>query len=586
MARNWRVLHLTDFHIAQPDGVNEHLRKGYFREYIDGLSTSLKSKLNSEDKSELDAIVVTGDFVDRGQLNNFSHVQDVIQYLCQSLSVNQDRVFVCNGNHDIDRAKERDSDLAGAREDFVGFANVFGNGAPLYNNDRFTLSRCESDAYLLMIDSTIGAAGEEKPGPITTEEVDQIVGQVREQKMTSDDLLIVASHHPPVPQFNTDAPFDEETPKWHEKHIWSSAHSLYTRLRKVAVPLLWLSGDIHRPAYVIDETIHAVVTGRFGGSVHQGTSQQRRQARLVSIQHEHAHISTSWLFEYVPNGHNDLPHNGEWEAKSSPPEKHVRSSRPASGTALLADTGITAPPSREGLNSASRDVPGPAQAQTSNALQLLSQPLQTKFFQIIEEERLYSLGRFITSAAESTLAWIPMGALMDEGELLVTTINEMTKWLQTLLHREHSDEPVIVGIDSWGAILASQLSVTTGVRNYCIAGRAQGNTHSSAERISNTVTTAVAKSDMIILISDVIGTGKSLRHIYETLRDKMTEKQKQNAKWAIMSLMCDEKHARGDTLGFACAGATACKDLRIPILSNEMLPPLGVLPSDISFLRS
>lgn len=579
MVKTWQILHLTDFHIAQPEGVNEHLRRGHFREYIDGLCASLNAYLNGSSPVELDAIVLTGDFVNRGQLGNFAHVQEVMNYLCTCLAISKDRVFVCNGNHDINREKDQADDIAGARQHFVDFANGLGNRLSIFKNNRFTFSKCESGAYALMIDSTIGAAGQEKPGPIDTAEVDQIIEFVRMQGMSASDLLIVASHHPPVSQFNTDAPFDEANTRWHEKHIWSSAHSLYTRLRKVTPQLLWLSGDIHRPAYTIDGSVHAVVTGRFGGSVEQPPSQVRRQARVISIQETDS--STSWLFEYVPNGHNDHPHNGEWEMKSSPPTRHI-SPEPRQ-----------VPAGRDAIRSgASSDavirLSGSAQTEApiTRELQVLSPSLQSSIFEILKEQNLYSLGRFITSNAESTLAWIPMGALMDEEELLVRVIHEMTKWMTTLLKQENSDFPIIVGIDSWGAILASQLSVTTGVHNYCIAGRAQGSTHSSAERISNTVTAAVAKADMVILISDVIGTGKSLRHIYETLHSKMTEKQKGQAKWAVLSMICDDKHERHDTLAFTCANATACKDLRIPILQNTRLPSLEILPPDISFLRS
>lgn len=99
------------------------------------------------------------------------------------------------------------------------------------------------------------------------------------------------------------------------------------------------------------------------------------------------------------------------------------------------------------------------------------------------------------------------------------------------------------------------------------------------------MTEAVSKSDLIVLITDVIGTGRSIRHVHDKLSENMSDKQKIRAKWIVLSVICDEHHCRGDTLAFVNYNATVCKDLRMPILSDDMLPSVEILPPDI-FLSS
>lgn len=59
-----------------------------------------------------------------------------------------------------------------------------------------------------------------------------------------------------------------------------------------------------------------------------------------------------------------------------------------------------------------------ARITSANQLNLLSSQLQAEILQVIADEELYALGRFITSKSESTLAWIPMGSLINKANYL------------------------------------------------------------------------------------------------------------------------------------------------------------------------
>lgn len=581
MSREWGILHLTDFHVAEPSAGMEHLREGFYREYIDDLAKALETHVDNVGKT-IDAIVITGDFVDRGALCNFSHVEKIIEYLCSKLRISTKRVFVCNGNHDIDRDLEIATDIEGARKSFKQFRSSFGNELAVKENNRFSLVKTEFQTHMLMIDSTLGSSGVDRPGTISTTEIDEILEAIRLSPLSEDELLVIATHHPACPYIAVDAPFDESNMSWPEQHLWQQAYPLYSRLgKRVNHPILWLSGDIHRPAHVIEGPIHSVATGRFGTPTNRLHTQIKRQGRVIYI--GTSGETQSWLLEFAPTGHTDQAQLGHWEITEKQTEVHTRSTR---GSSRLATT----PSTPSSIAETSADVPQrsdevTAELTADSNVQIFSDLLQEMLLGEIARERLYSLGRYSTSETESTLAWIPMGSLLDQGDILSAVITKMTQWVKKQLIDEESTMPVIVGIDSWGAILASQISAMTGVKNYCVAGRAGGITHAASERISETVKAGILGCDMLFLVSDVVGTGKSLARINAELTEDMTDNQKRQIKCSLLSVICDEGYQRGDNLKFAFTNATACKDLRMPILRNDQLPNEAILPADISFIR-
>lgn len=580
MNKEWGILHLTDFHIADANATEEHLREGFFREYIDDLVRAIREHGEIGGKA-IDAIVITGDFVDRGNLNNFSHAEKIIQHLCEKLGISTTNVFMCNGNHDIDRNLETTNDHEGARKEYKHFCSTFGNRSATKENSRFSLVTTDFQTHMLLIDSTIGSNGVDRPGIISATEIDDIMAAIRSPVLGQSDLLVVASHHPTCPYVSVDAPFDESNTNWREQHLWENAYPLYSRLiSNVESPVLWLSGDIHRPAHVIEGSMQSVVTGRFGTATNNTPSQIKRQGRVLFI--SSAGESQSWLCEFVPPGHTDQAQLGHWTISEQSPETHTKSARRTSRSSAHLNT-----PQAVAVTSAPfcAEISTPVTSSMAGSVQLLSELLQDMLLHAIANERLYSLGRYSTSEFESTLAWIPMGSLLDQGELLSSVITKMTQWVKKQLIDEEAINPVIIGVDSWGAILASQITAMTGIRNYCVAGRVGGITHSASERIRDTVQSGVVNCDLIILVSDVIGTGKSLNRIHDELSEKMSEEQKQKIKWSLLSVICDEDCQRENNLNFAYTNATACKDLRMPILRNDQLPNESVLPADISFIR-
>ena len=79
-----RILHITDLHISDPDDPRkEYLRKGYYKEYLKELHECFRGR----DVHEVDAAIITGDFIDKGNINNFDFVHTVIDYLANVFSI-------------------------------------------------------------------------------------------------------------------------------------------------------------------------------------------------------------------------------------------------------------------------------------------------------------------------------------------------------------------------------------------------------------------------------------------------------------------------------------------------------------------
>lgn len=572
MSKKWAILHLTDFHIDNPKGENELLREGFYQRYIDGFRRAFDANVDTKD-IPIDAIVITGDFVNGGvQTANFAHAEKVIQYLCQVFNVEPKRVFTCNGNHDIDRSQEKKNEFLEARSLYNNFSSKFGNGVADYTK-RFSLISSSNCIHVLTIDSTINAYGESRPGNLSTPEMDDICNAIKMQNIKNEDLLIVASHHPVhafLSPFGPN-PKPEDEAEWTAKHIWSSASRLFNWLNQnMHTPILWLSGDIHTQQQTQVGIIHAVVTGRFGTSTKSPQSLSRRHGRLIEISSNHTF--KSWIGQSEPTSYVDDQENEQWILY---PKNHPHTLTPKHET-----TSDVVHQTHEGkvCESESAKVTQPHRPTA------LSELLQAKIIETIKCEHLYLLGRYATSDCKATLAWVPMGDLMNSDDLFPHVVSAMSKHLNDSLAEAEKSNSIIIGVDSWGAILASQLSVITGIKNVCIAGRAGGSTHTSPERIGDAIQDKISKLEHVILVSDVIGTGSTLKRVHDDLCKKISTKQKQDIKWAVLSVICDEKQDRSETMGFASSNMTACKDLRMPILHRENLPDADILPTDISFM--
>jgi predicted MPP superfamily phosphohydrolase len=93
-----RLLHITDFHISDPRGSDEVLSADGAAEYLKSLANAVYEATGDQG---VDAIVATGDYVDKGRVSNFEYAQSLLVQLAENLRLPLACVATCIGNHDL-----------------------------------------------------------------------------------------------------------------------------------------------------------------------------------------------------------------------------------------------------------------------------------------------------------------------------------------------------------------------------------------------------------------------------------------------------------------------------------------------------
>lgn len=585
----WQVLHITDLHIRDPKGTTEYLRAGFYEEYLDGLIVTIRPFIDDK----LDSIVVTGDFIDAGKTENFEHATKVINYLAAKLRVTADQVAICNGNHDLRREFELKGEFKEARQPFVDFAGQFANGKPTQSNDQAVLLKIGDGLWALMLDATIGSDKCEGPGTVDTPTADMLLGWIR--AIPADHALIIGAHYPVHSIMSEAAPFDEDNPIWAKEHLWHSAIILKDRIQVLEQrpQVTWVCGDIHKNFNLSHNEQYFMATGRLGTATGMQDSQVRRHARLIQIVDAET-PPISRLFEFELKGHSSQPHLGRWKTVYEE-QTNLRT------IDYIIAPGLPTGPSGERVEPSvivetePRDELGESETVADTAadvpaallgeqIELIEASLQDELMRTIREERLYHFNRFDTSKESISLSWVSIGPLLNEGDLLSSTINAMVGWLRRKIdfeQDENADSTLLIGLDCWGAVIASQVSVQLGVPNLCVAERGGGEHYVPSETLAGEVFQLIRKAKNIVLISDVVATGLSFTRIYSKICEGAPEAR--GYQWLALSIICDDKQQRMADCGFLAAHGTACKDLRMPILPASSLPSDSILPPQISF---
>lgn len=571
----WRVLHVTDFHIADPNDSHEHLRVDYYREYIDALA----ERAFATDSVPLDCIVATGDYVHQGKSDNFGHATTVLSYLAKAFRVELHNVVVCIGNHDIVRSFEVLHQYNDARKAYVDFSSHFANSTARRVHDKALLCDLGCDIVCMVLDTTLGSP-DGLPGTVSDREIDEIVRCV--QDLPKNKLLVIGTHYPPLFPAETFADQLDGDPDYYKKHLWQSGKPLRKRIvdirRRQGEPTVWLCGDIHEPQHLRCAAVqYFVTTGRLGTSTPLSDSSVMRQAKVIQVRRKDgdAHVST-WTFE--PLGHRESQHVGEWKNATS-------EMRPAEVSVV--SSGVNDKDAEEessGAGSVLCEAARSPRPQATPISLIDNGELQERVLEVIRDRKLYTIGRFHTVDREISLGWVSMGPLLNEPGVLSSIIEKMAVWLlnQATTLGFPPDKFILIGVDCWGAILASQLSVITGYTNFCIAARGRGAFSTPHEVVSATVCERVKNAWVVILVHDVVSTGSSLRWVYEQVMSGVGD-YADRLHWMCISIICDRKQVRTVDCTFLRQFATACGDLRMPVLGHDALPDEAILPPRLSF---
>ena len=545
----YSILHITDLHLNDFEGTSEHLRRTFYEEYIDDLVVEIKKLF-----LRIDCIIISGDLVDRGTIENYPNVGIIIDYLADQINVPTTNIYFCIGNHDF-KYKEENEDASNSHEvrnPYYKFIEKYGKGI-LFENERVTLSKVEEKIFYMSIDSTLGSNAKKlkgKPGNISQYEIDKIIKDVLKKYLTSGSLLMIGCHYPIIPFPSGLVAIDEDN--WEEKHLWKSANSLRIRINKIKdIHKVWFMGDCHIPDHINFEESYFIMTGRFGGTTDvtsiKYVSHIPRQCKILAID-----LSLEDFPIYTLNfdalTHKENPNLGKWTTKSST----VRVINPTNHEILV-----------------------DAQSETS-LLNLISEDIEERIISRIQEYGLYTFGRFITSNENTSLGWININLLLNSVELLSSIVSKSFDFIEEHMNLDYS-KSILVGIDFWGTIIGSQLSVRTGMRNFALPTRGFGQYHSNFETSNMDLEHQFNEVNSVLFIIDVISCGDTLNRLVEYSLSKNNK-----LKFYVISIISNHSTIKSENFSKITTAATFCEKLRIPVINNNLLPSEDILSANIN----
>jgi len=569
------ILHVTDLHLSEIGaGSREFLRVGYYDEYV----RNMWAKMSPHLSAPVDLIVATGDFVDRGRTDNFSHARQILLAVARMVELDESRVAVCIGNHDVVREKELAGQHDLAREAYRAFSAEFSKGRMRESSHRAALFEYDGGIYSLMLDGTRGAPKADVPATIDPDVADHLINDFV-RKVPDDKLLIVGSHYPIAP-FPDDFGIREEGPDYVERHFWTSAIAFKKRVSSLRerAPTLWLFGDVHNSDAYSERHHYHVITGRLGVRVPappHTESQRPRQVRAVVLEWDSNSACKIVTGNFLPTTHHPQPEIGEWIVEAS----DVR--RTGAAPNEQAEGGATAHPERS-LTPASA-VPA---VLPQPSITVLDQNLSAMIYEEVRNEGLYRMGRFRTTGSRDSLAWISVGQILGTGTFLARLVSASLSWV-TKAHgvkpHVNGNNVLFLGIDCWGASVATLLGAACGAPSLCVAVRADGRYHTVGELVDEAVVSAVEQSDIVVLVTDVIATGRSIAALYSRVKELNPAAIRAEQRWLGISVLIDANQSVLTSCPFLAGVGVGCGDIKIPGIESAMLPGEDIAPAVFSF---
>jgi len=545
------ILHLSDLHIDSPDCCEEILRKGFFKEYV----TNLK-KTVSKHCGDIDYIFVTGDIVNISKSENYQHASDLLNYFSEIFNVSTDSIFVTVGNHDKSRASSIDTS-------FNRFSEKYANANGSVSRERYGFIK-KDEAGFLWLDSTGSDSKKGEPCNLSNAEIDEITNLVRESNIHD---LFVVSHHP-VDGYEiiNQAPWDEENSGYHSKHFWMSGGYLVRRLStngNVKRKLICFSGDVHRHEFNITEGEIKRAISSVGSLniippkpdlIKPKESKLPPSVRVVEVD-----SLNSFLFEYRLKGHFGRSNEGKWEYK--PEEKNTRT----------LESEVDIKPNGGNSKQLIKDE------DCENKYHLLCKKLEIEIDEAVRERGAYEFGIFNTNSEYSSLAWISIQKLVNNSLLYPSIVYQMSNKINEIV--ENKSVAILIGLDTWGAILASRLSLATGIRNCCVGINTNRNSYDDLESINEKLKEKIEPKKDIFVISDVLSTGSSVKNIFDELNTGSDKN------WYSVSIICDIEQDRHGKMDAFKRVYYACGNILIPILPKSKLPKSEHQTAIISYLE-
>jgi orotate phosphoribosyltransferase len=535
-----RILHITDFHLNNFEGDSELIRRRYFEEYIDKLTIAM----NANGVEKIDLLVLTGDFVDIGKVENFEHVKKIIAYICTKLNISVENVCCTIGNHDY-KWKEENDDFKNSddlRKPFYDFVEEYNNNV-IIKDKRFFLKKIDSETFFLSLDSTLYSSNG-APGNLDGEEIDIIIHDTLKAYLKENSTLLIGCHFPVTSDPNNF--LSSEEPNWHENHVWIQASALNDRIKGITLKnTIWFHGDVHASDNKIIESNTYILTGRFSGDINK-VSEFPRQCVILEVNGTDQR-TTTYNYKFVTHKANS--HTGSWESSKL---NQIREVVP---------TDVTV----------SKVLDEPSE------LKVIDLEIETQIMDTVSNDNLLKFGRFKTSEKYSSLGWINVNKLMSS-PVLLSRINEKSfKHINGLISIA-SNKVILIGLEVIGGIIASQVSVRTNTRNFIYPIRGNKKFYSTEETNTKELDSILPEIEEVVIFIDVIASGNTMSEFISTLRDKNGK-----LKIHVISIITNNIHFIKPNIVGINSYATFCNKLKIPLVENQHLPEESIFQSTLDF---
>lgn len=543
------ILHITDLHLNDFEGTTEHLRKKYFEEYIDNLVEKISENV--------DYLIITGDFIDKGKIENFEHVTEIINYICDKLKIDISNVCCNIGNHDY-KWKEEDGDFSKSvefRTPYNKFIEPY-KGEVVFESDRCFLKKLGTEnIFYISIDSTLKSV-KGKPGTITSEEIDIIISDVLKKHLDENSILLIGCHFPIISDEGNFLASEEEN--WHENHVWIKGTALRERISNLkTLHTVWFQGDVHAGQQKDIDNSTYILTGRFGGPI-ETISEFPRQCKLLKLDTE-SKLKSIYTYSFNFKTHTPSANIGNWEGQGpSDIRKTVDSIQAATATSTVTTTTTTIVP------------------EDSN-IKVIDSEIEDEIMSDIQDKNLFRFGRFKTNQEFSSMGWININSLMNQPVLLSRILEKSTKYINDIVSSKNP-ECLIIGLEVIGGIIASQISVRLNTKNFIFPVRGNGKFYSEEEINKTQLYEEILSIKEVVIFIDVISSGKTMEEFVAVLKEK-----NKNVIIHVISVITNNISSRPTEILNSSSYATFCNKLKIPLVSNSDLPDESIFPSILDF---
>jgi len=531
------ILHITDLHLDNFTGESEFLRKGFYKEYIDRLYNALENKIKPV---KIDYLIVSGDFVNIGKVENYSDVEIILNYILDKFSIDKKNVCFTIGNHDY-KWKELDkSDIEKEKKlknPFFKFRNKY-NSTFVVEAEHFFLSKLDYNTYYLSIDSTWNSLNG-SPGQLSVSEEDKLIASLNDNIENNDTLLIGC--HFPIISFDSNFLAGEEM-DWHNNHVWIKGNTLRDRIKRLNIKnIVWFHGDVHASDQKVIENEIFVLTSKFGGIADK--SEQKRQAVLISI--DESNISKiACKYEFPTHGQDQRL--GDWDCSELQELRKFK------------------------INTTTINV-------NQDELTPFNQEVENEILRLVKERDLYKFGRFHVSEEYISLGWVDINRLMSDKELLNRISDKCYEFISSKI-TSLPEEYLLLGVEIIGGVIASQLSVRLNIKNSIIPVRSKSDHYSEFEFSHSSAFDNINNIKDVILFIDIISTGNTINSLIEEI---LLRNEKINIH--VISIITNDIEKKIRSIPKTKSYITFCTKLKIPIIKHSEMPTEEYVVPNLKF---